>query len=197
MVVEGIFRLSAAVRDVEKLKEQFEKKKTVNLHTELPKNSGSAHIVATLLKMYVRDLSVPVLTHDMYDIFIAIAGSIDFFFLIVILVVPSPLRTISLLSLDGANSLGWTGWVPDCMKRATAMLPPGSKLFVKKLFRLLNRVSKHSTANKMTATNIAICFGPSMLKSKTDSIATLLGDAGRANRCVATFVEHYDELMEV
>lgn len=69
--LEGIFRNSAGVREIDQLKAQFNTGDTVNL------NGIDKHLVAGLLKEYFIALPEPLLTFELYDNFIEVADTPD------------------------------------------------------------------------------------------------------------------------
>jgi len=66
--VEGLFQVSAGVKELDNLKSQFNAGQTVNL------DSYDPHLVAGLLKAYFIELPEPLLTFNLYDPFIEIGG---------------------------------------------------------------------------------------------------------------------------
>lgn len=87
--VEGIFRLTGSASLVQYFKEQFDHGKRQFLHQadtaiqQIPYSFSGVdvdllqcpdpHTVASLLKLYLRELPEPLLTYELYDNFIAIA----------------------------------------------------------------------------------------------------------------------------
>lgn len=67
----GLFRISGSLTEVKALKEQYD---SGTPPTEL--KDVSPHTVASLLKMYLRELPEPLATFELYDMFIA-ANSIS------------------------------------------------------------------------------------------------------------------------
>jgi hypothetical protein len=63
--LEGIFRLSGAAAEIQELKQDFDKGNDVDLQ-----DCNDPHVVAGLLKQFLRELPDPIFTYDMYDNFI-------------------------------------------------------------------------------------------------------------------------------
>jgi len=58
------------------------------------------------------------------------------------------------------------------------------------LFKFLVLVAQQAETNRMTAYNLSIVFGPSLLRPKEDTIETSL-KSPKANFVVQTFINHY------
>lgn len=72
--IEGIFRLSGSARDIDKMKDQLDRGKGMEL------DGQDCHAIAGLLKLWLREMPEPLLTYDLYDNWIACASMIPFFF---------------------------------------------------------------------------------------------------------------------
>lgn len=67
--MEGIFRVSGSLAQIKILKKAYQRDRaTIKLSTI------DIHTVASLLKSYFNDLDVPLLTFELYDQFLSIAG---------------------------------------------------------------------------------------------------------------------------
>jgi len=62
------------------------------------------------------------------------------------------------------------------------LLPPINRQILHQLCVLLNKVMKNSGTNKMTASNLATCICPNVIKPKSDDITILINDA--AHQCI-------------
>lgn len=71
---EGIFRRSGNISRINELK------KKINEGVNIEMSSEDTHVVAGLLKTFLRDLSEPLLTYELYDEIIQFLGefSVDF-----------------------------------------------------------------------------------------------------------------------
>jgi len=124
------------------------------------------HTVANLLKAYLREMPEPLLTHSRYDAFIAAAGNgTDY-----------NARVTALTPLITS--------LPATYKKACAMI-----------FGLLYNIASNAAINSMTPQNLAICIGPTMLRSSADQLAALTTDAGPANLVFCTIIESYPQLF--
>ncbi|KAG0746603.1 hypothetical protein G6F33_004821 [Rhizopus arrhizus] len=127
---EGLYRLSGSNSTMKALKEQFNQEGDVNLLAA--KNEYDVHVVAGLLKMWLRELPTSVLTRE---------HRMDF------------LHVIDLLDRkDRVNELG----------RLVSLLPLANYTLLRALTAHLIRVVKHSDVNKMTMRNVSIVFSPTL-----------------------------------
>ncbi|RCH81982.1 hypothetical protein CU098_004174, partial [Rhizopus stolonifer] len=127
---EGIYRLSGSNSTQKALRERFNQEGDVNLMAT--KDDYDVHVVAGLLKMWLRELPTSVLTRE---------HRIDF------------LHVIDLLDRkDRVNELG----------RLVSLLPLANYTLLRALTAHLIRVVQHSDVNKMTMRNVSIVFSPTL-----------------------------------
>ncbi|EGG19880.1 RhoGEF domain-containing protein [Cavenderia fasciculata] len=130
---EGIFRLSANQRVLDASKEEIE------TGIELDYSELDTHVVACLLKLWVRNLPEPLLTWKAFDAFVAVAD------------------------LDSKQQRFQT------IKQLVDRLPLENRFCMYYLMRLLTKVADNSATNKMTPNNISIVFATLLLKKKDAS----------------------------
>ena len=58
-------------------------------------------------------------------------------------------------------------------------------------------MAEKSLTNKMTKANIAIVFGPNLLRPKHESMIKMIEDARHVNGVVKLFLEEFEYLVEV
>lgn len=68
---EGIFRRSGNISRINELKRKINEGNMIDMSIE------DTHVVAGLLKTFLRDLSEPLLTYELYDEIIQFLGEID------------------------------------------------------------------------------------------------------------------------
>ena len=146
-IVEGIYRLPGLMTNVNKLKACF------NNH-RLPDEDDNflfqdVHSVASLLKLYFRELPDPLLTYDLYDDFIQ---ALQPNYPAEVTIAPEAV----LSETDKINNL----------KRVIRKLPASNRNTLEFLMRHLNRVATHSSETGMTAKNVAIVWAPNLLQSR-------------------------------
>ncbi|EGD78720.1 hypothetical protein PTSG_01699 [Salpingoeca rosetta] len=102
--------------------------------------------VASLLKLYLRGLDEPLLTFDLYPVF-AVAVK------------------------DEKNRKNKVIFADLC--KVVQELPPINFFTLHFIIRHLKRLSKHSERTSMTLENLAVCFGPSIMWPRQQSISAI------------------------
>eukprot|EP01103_Thecamoeba_quadrilineata_P008670 TRINITY_DN18400_c0_g1_i1.p1 TRINITY_DN18400_c0_g1~~TRINITY_DN18400_c0_g1_i1.p1 ORF type:complete len:391 (-),score=56.03 TRINITY_DN18400_c0_g1_i1:123-1295(-) len=138
---EGLFRQPGNMADVADIKKMYDKWKKVDLT-----KYKEPHTVASLLKLYLRELPEPLLTFEMYNSYLRVfQGSTN----------KNHLITLKLL-ID--------------------LLPGPNRELAASLFEFLHRVDAKSNWNKMSSTNLAMIFGPSLIRKDDESPIQALRD---------------------
>lgn len=127
---EGIFRLSGSNVVVKQLKERFNNESDVNLVAE--EQYYDIHAVASLLKLYLRELPTTILTRDLHLEFLAVTE------------MPVQREKIAALA--------------ELVQR----LPQANATLLKYLIAFLIKIINHSDTNKMTVRNVGIVFSPTL-----------------------------------
>ncbi|EFX00755.1 rhogap with PH domain protein [Grosmannia clavigera kw1407] len=127
---EGIFRLSGSNIVIKQLRERFNNESDVNLLVDT--NYYDIHAVASLLKMYLRELPTTILTRELHNQFL----------------------TVTEMS-DQDEKLAALGELALRLPEANATL---LKYLIAFLIKIINRADK----NKMTVRNVGIVFSPTL-----------------------------------
>ncbi|KAI1659803.1 RhoGAP-domain-containing protein [Daldinia decipiens] len=127
---EGIFRLSGSNVVIKQLRERFNTEGDVNLLTD--DTYYDIHAVASLLKLYLRELPTTILTRDLHMKFVEVTEMSD----------PRE-KIVSLAEL-------------------VQQLPLANETLLKYLIAFLIKIIKHSDTNKMTVRNVGIVFSPTL-----------------------------------
>uniref|UniRef100_T1JB81 Rho-GAP domain-containing protein n=1 Tax=Strigamia maritima TaxID=126957 RepID=T1JB81_STRMM len=128
---EGLFRRSASTLTVKTVQQAFNEGQAVDF-VEL----GDPHIAAVILKTFLRELTEPLLTFDLFPDIISFQ------------------RLDKMEKLEVARAL--------ILKR----LPDDNYIVLKYLLEFLIKVIDRSDLNKMTSSNLAIVFGPNLIWSQ-------------------------------
>ena len=150
--LEGIFRISGSSSSLRQLADQLCSQQPLNL------SGYDVHEVASLLKLYLRELAVPVIPLHLYDRFLSVidhSGVID----------------------------------EQLIQQAIQELPAENKSILQLLFAFLDVVTSHQSVNKMSASNLAIVFGPTLLRIE-DPLAGLQ-DASEQSTIVQYLLENH------
>ncbi|KAA8576600.1 hypothetical protein EYC84_006698 [Monilinia fructicola] len=127
---EGIFRLSGSNIVIRQLRERFNVEGDVNLVTD--DQYYDIHAVASLLKLYLRELPTTILTRELHLEFIAV----------------TELHDIN-EKISALNGL-------------VHRLPRANNILLRYLAGFLINIINHSDTNKMTVRNVGIVFSPTL-----------------------------------
>ncbi|KAK4200173.1 putative GTPase-activating protein [Triangularia verruculosa] len=127
---EGIFRLSGSSVTIKQLKERFNTEGDINLVTD--PQYYDIHAVASLLKLYLRELPSTILTNDLRLEFIAVT--------------------------ELTNQEQKIGLLSELVER----LPQANAALLKYLIAFLIKIINNASVNKMTVRNVGIVFSPTL-----------------------------------
>ncbi|XP_047424254.1 rho GTPase-activating protein 29 isoform X2 [Mugil cephalus] len=187
--IKGIYRVNGAKSRVEKLCQAFENGKDLVELSEL-----YPHDISNVLKLYLRQLPEPLILFRYYNDFIGLAKesqSIIVEELEAFRLRPTPV-TPSQVSVD-LNRVLFK--IKDLLKQ----LPPAHYKTLQFLIEHLHRVSERSEENKMTASNLGIIFGPTLIKPRqADAEVSLssLVDYPYQALIVELLVRHYEMIFD-
>ncbi|KAF9934048.1 rho GTPase-activating protein [Linnemannia zychae] len=128
------------------------------------------NVVAGALKQFLRELPEAVMTNALYDSLIAASALEDY---------DERLLT---------------------MKDLIRSLPPPNYILLKRIIEHLERVTDFEEINHMYATNLAIVFGPTLLRpggSSANSFATSMKNLGHQQNIVRNMILQYHWLFDV
>ncbi|NXU54336.1 TAGAP protein, partial [Turnix velox] len=134
---EGIFRKAANEKARKELKEDLNKGGNVDL------KSKSVHLLAVVLKDFLRNIPHKLLSADLYEKWMKALEK------------PSKEEKI------------------EEMKEVADKLPRPNLILLKHLLALLQHISQNAETNRMDSSNLAICVGPNMLSPEMDSTLPL------------------------
>ncbi|RFU72015.1 rho gap domain-containing [Trichoderma arundinaceum] len=128
---EGIFRLSGSNVVIKGLRERFNNEGDINLVTD--EQYYDIHAVASLLKLYLRELPTSILTRDLHLEFMSITTEIT----------------------DKSEKMA-------ALNELSQRLPQANATLLKYLIAFLIRIINNSDINKMTVRNVGIVFSPTL-----------------------------------
>ncbi|KAI3636744.1 hypothetical protein MIR68_005011 [Amoeboaphelidium protococcarum] len=127
---EGIYRLSGSVSEMNELQSKFDSERDIDL-TKM-KTQPDVHVVAGLLKLYLRSMPTSLLTPELHRQFMHVTD----------------LTQVSDRSIE--------------LARLVSLLPMQNYTILRFLIAHLINIVQHSDVNKMTARNVGIVFAPTM-----------------------------------
>jgi len=83
----------------------------------------------------------------------------------------------------------------ECLRKVVALLPPGNQSLLSYLIKFLNKVAAKEKINKMTASNLAIVFAPTLYRPKEETFEIVIGDSQHANSLIETFIKSYQQIF--
>uniref|UniRef100_A0A3Q2UHM5 N-chimaerin n=1 Tax=Fundulus heteroclitus TaxID=8078 RepID=A0A3Q2UHM5_FUNHE len=123
------------------------------------------NIIAGALKLYLRDLPIPVITFDLYSKFIQAA------------------------KLPNAESR------LEAIHEGLLQLPPAHYETLRYMMAHLKRVTTFEKYNLMNAENLGIVFGPTLMQPPEQNALTTLNDMRQQKLVVQLMIEHEDVLF--
>ncbi|XP_031434243.1 rho GTPase-activating protein 24 isoform X3 [Clupea harengus] len=159
---EGLFRLPGQANLVKELQDAFDcgEKPSFDCNTDV-------HTVASLLKLYLRELPEPVIPFAKYEEFLACT---------------------KLHSKDQDTGM-------KELKTQVESLPPVNYNLLKYICRFLDEVQSYSGVNKMSVQNLATVFGPNILRPKIEDPVAIMEGTVLVQQLMAVLIGGYDVLF--
>eukprot|EP01100_Stratorugosa_tubuloviscum_P001602 TRINITY_DN1363_c0_g1_i1.p1 TRINITY_DN1363_c0_g1~~TRINITY_DN1363_c0_g1_i1.p1 ORF type:complete len:760 (+),score=357.44 TRINITY_DN1363_c0_g1_i1:106-2385(+) len=159
--LEGIFRLSGSAAAIKEYKAQYD----ANQYPDLFKETDP-HVIAGLIKLYLRELPEPLLTYGLYNAFISMDSCTD-----------------KVLKVKFTRNL-------------IERLPAVNRTTLSRLLNFALGISRFSSVNKMAIHNLATVFGPNLLRDAENSMMTLVEDTAHLNSITNFLIQDYNLIFE-
>ncbi|XP_069467267.1 rho GTPase-activating protein 22 isoform X2 [Ambystoma mexicanum] len=159
---EGLFRMPGQTNLVKDLQDIFDR-------GEKPvfDSSTDVHTVASLLKLYLRELPEPVIPFSMYEDFLSCA------------------QLLSKDQEEGTQELG----------RQVISLPQANYNLLKYICKFLDEVQSHSSINKMSVQNLATVFGPNILRPAMEDPVTIMEGTSQVQHLMTVLIREHGRLF--
>ncbi|NXB95325.1 RHG24 protein, partial [Vidua chalybeata] len=159
---EGLFRLPGQANLVKELQDAFDcgEKPAFDSNTDV-------HTVASLLKLYLRELPEPVVPYAKYEDFLSCA---------------------KMLSKEEETGL------KELVKQVKS-LPAVNYNLLKYICRFLDEVQSYSGVNKMSVQNLATVFGPNILRPKVEDPLTIMEGTVVVQQLMSVMISKHEELF--
>ncbi|KAM7051970.1 rho GTPase-activating protein 24 isoform 1-T1 [Acridotheres tristis] len=159
---EGLFRLPGQANLVKELQDAFDcgEKPSFDSNTDV-------HTVASLLKLYLRELPEPVVPYAKYEDFLSCA---------------------KMLSKEEETGL------KELVKQVKS-LPAVNYNLLKYICRFLDEVQSYSGVNKMSVQNLATVFGPNILRPKVEDPLTIMEGTVVVQQLMTVMISKHEELF--
>ncbi|RXM96130.1 Rho GTPase-activating protein 24, partial [Acipenser ruthenus] len=158
----GLFRLPGQATLVKELREAFDAGEKPSFDS-----STDVHTVASLLKLYLRELPEPLVPFSKYEDFLLCAKL-----------------------LAGGKEQGLVE-----LKTLLQQLPNANFCLLHYICRLLDEVQFYSHINKMSATNLATVFGPNILRPKAEDPKTMIGGTALVQQLMSVLISEHRTLF--
>ncbi|XP_036411375.1 beta-chimaerin isoform X1 [Megalops cyprinoides] len=160
---EGLYRVSGFTEHIEDVKLAFDRDgETADLSEEV---YPDINIIAGALKLYLRDLPIPVITYELY---------------------PSFIQATKMVSSEARL---------ETIHEALLLLPAAHYETLRFLMAHLRRVTAFQKENLMSAENLAVVFGPTLLRPPDQSTLASLSDMRQQRLLVQLLIENEDILF--
>ncbi|XP_070833718.1 rho GTPase-activating protein 22 [Chaetodon trifascialis] len=160
---EGLFRAPGQTNHVRELQDAFDR-------GEKPvfDSTTDVHTVASLLKLYIRELPEPIIPFSKYTQFLSCA---------------------QLLTKD--KSMGILE-----MGKQVKSLPQVNYNLLKYICKFLDEVQSHSNENKMSVQNLATVFGPNILRPRVEDPVTMMEGSSQVQHLMTVLISEHTRLYQ-
>ncbi|XP_055004301.1 rho GTPase-activating protein 24-like [Boleophthalmus pectinirostris] len=158
----GLFRQPGQTRMVQALRQAYD-----SGERPMFDSSTDVHTVASLLKLYLRQLPEPLVPYSHYQHFLQCGRKL------------STDRTRGLVEL----------------RYLLHELPVANFNLLNFICQFLNEVQSYSSSNKMSCQNLATVFGPNILRSKAEDPQSIVGGAALVQVLMLEFIREYHSLF--
>lgn len=131
---------------------------------ELENNKAEVHSVASVLKSYFRELPEPLIPYDYFEVFLTAA------------------RCYEMSEADGITAI---------QKQLTTLPKPNYTLLMY-LCRFLFEVQEHSQENKMGVRNLAMVFGPNILRSGSEDPQVMMESTNLVTELISILIRKHE-----
>ncbi|KAL8186630.1 UNVERIFIED_CONTAM: hypothetical protein K2H54_001757 [Gekko kuhli] len=159
---EGLFRMPGQANLVKDLQESFDcgEKPLLDRNTDV-------HTVASVLKLYLRELPEPVIPFARYEDFLSCG---------------------QLLSKDRGEGT-------QELARQVKNLPQANYNLLKYICKFLDEVQSHSSYNKMSVQNLATVFGPNILRPPIEDPVTIMEGTSHIQHLMAVLISEHGQIF--
>ncbi|OCT86655.1 rho GTPase-activating protein 25 isoform X2 [Xenopus laevis] len=159
---EGIFRLPGQDNLVKQLKEAFDAGERPSFSSDT-----DVHTVASLFKLYLRELPEPVIPWQQYEDFLSCE------------------KTITVDEEKGHGEL----------MDQISILPKENCNLLCFICRFLFEVQQHSSVNKMSVDNLSMVIGVNLLKPQTEDPEALMRGAPQIQKLMTVMISHHEKFF--
>ncbi|XP_034993376.2 rho GTPase-activating protein 22 isoform X2 [Zootoca vivipara] len=159
---EGLFRMPGQANLVKELQDSFD-----SGEKPLFDSNTDVHTVASLLKLYLRELPEPVIPFARYEDFLSCG---------------------QLLSKDKGEGT-------QELARHVRSLPQANYNLLKYICKFLDEVQSHSSHNKMSVQNLATVFGPNILRPQVEDPLAIMEGTSLVQHLMTALISEHGQLF--
>lgn len=171
---EGVFRLPGRSTLIKELKEYFDMAETPDFDAL----EVDVHTVASLIKLFLRELPEPLIPHDQYLMMASQASKFQCGVLV-----------------DEEQRDRAFREATEKTKQLLADIPPHSYNLLKYLCAFFHKVSLHSEENKMGISNLATVLGPNIARPEEQTPDQLMSTAALTQQIAFILIGRHEELF--
>ena len=161
---EGLYRVSGFSDTIEELKMAFDRGDNVDF-TEF--KFADIHIICSLLKLYLRQLPIPLITFEVYN-----------------------------KLMECLNSVSSKTNILELIRSCVIELPPAHCLTLKYLMEHLVKVSQYSSKNQMNPENLSIVFGPTLMRPINPDPVLALKNSHKEQKITELLISNFKQIFE-
>lgn len=158
---EGLFRAPGQTNHVRELQDVFDRGETPVFDS-----STDVHTVASLLKLYIRELPEPIIPFSKYTQFLSCA---------------------QLLTKDKERAI-------IELSKQVKTLPQVNYNLLKYICKFLDEVQLQSNDNKMSVQNLATVFGPNILRPRVEDPVTMMEGSSQVQHLMTVLISEHSRL---
>ncbi|EDQ90814.1 uncharacterized protein MONBRDRAFT_2505, partial [Monosiga brevicollis MX1] len=162
---EGLFRVPGSGSQIDTLKSAYDAGQDLLADGSIPEGIH-ADAIAGCLKLFLRQLADPVMTQQHYSTLVKIGNMAG--------------RDARLQALRAA---------------VERLLPPAHSQVLALIMPFLKRVAAHANVNKMSVSNLAMVFGPTIMPAPKDDMGAMLRDATAINTLTSEMIEYSEYIF--
>ncbi|KAF1375770.1 hypothetical protein PFLUV_G00223630 [Perca fluviatilis] len=160
---EGLFRAPGQNNHVRELQDAFDRGEKPMFDS-----TTDVHTVASLLKLYIRELPEPIIPFSKYTQFLSCA---------------------QLLTKDKAMGIVELG-------KQVKSLPQVNYNLLTYICKFLDVVQSHSNENKMSVQNLATVFGPNILRPRVEDPITMMEGSSQVQHLMTVLISEHTRLYQ-
>jgi hypothetical protein len=156
---EGLFRIPGNNIKITQLKKQFDTGNNVDLNKH---NDLDVHTVACLLKMYLRELPVPVIIPRYYSTYLKVYQN------------PDPKQRLT------------------NFRKLVLGLPKANRVLLITTMEYLHLVAANQPVNKMSTLNLALIFAPNLMRAEKETLTSIMEDADKVAGTLQALIQEVE-----